>query len=192
MKNKGFVLAALALLTAAGCGSSKKTDDVEAEMARGSYSGEKNKVTVVRLERRTFNKQLVCNGKLDAQGKATLQFAQQGTIERINYREGQTVAAGAVVATLDKRQAEQQLKQSQLAYDKALLQLSDRLLDYNLTIADTATMPENQLANMLRSDPTLAADWDETYGDRMQKLVFIGQNLDKAYIKKELDACLTD
>ena len=54
-----------------------------------------------------------------------------------------------------------------------------------------ATMPENQLANMLRSDPTLAADWDETYGDRMQKLVFIGQNLDKAYIKKELDACLT-
>ena len=55
-----------------------------------------------------------------------------------------------------------------------------------------ATMPENQLANMLRSDPTLAADWDETYGDRMQKLVFIGQNLDKAYNKKELDACLVD
>ena len=55
-----------------------------------------------------------------------------------------------------------------------------------------ATMPENQLANMLRSDPTLAADWDETYGDRMQKLVFIGQNLDKAYIKQELDACLAD
>ena len=55
-----------------------------------------------------------------------------------------------------------------------------------------ATMPENQLANMLRSDPTLAADWDETYGDRMQKLVFIGQNLDKAYIKKELDSCLVD
>ena len=55
-----------------------------------------------------------------------------------------------------------------------------------------ATMPENQLANMLRSDPTLAADWDEVYGDRMQKLVFIGQNLDKAYIKKELDSCLVD
>ena len=55
-----------------------------------------------------------------------------------------------------------------------------------------ATMPENQLANMLRSDPTLAADWDEVYGDRMQKLVFIGQNMDKSYIKKELDACLVD
>ena len=55
-----------------------------------------------------------------------------------------------------------------------------------------ATMPENQLSDMLRSDPTLAADWDETYGDRMQKLVFIGRNLDKTLLKKELDACLVD
>ena len=144
MKHTQFFLAALAMITVAGCGSGKKTDEAESEMARGSYSGEKNKVTVVRLERRTFNKQLVCNGKLEAQGKASLQFAQQGTVERINYREGQAVAAGAVVAALDKSQAQHQLKQSQLAYDKALLQLQDRLLDYDLTIADTGSMPENQ------------------------------------------------
>ena len=55
-----------------------------------------------------------------------------------------------------------------------------------------ATMPEDQLTQMLRTDPVLAADWDEVYGDRMQKLVFIGQNLDKKYIKTELDKCLTD
>ena len=55
-----------------------------------------------------------------------------------------------------------------------------------------ATMPEDQLTQMLRTDPVLAADWDEIYGDRMQKLVFIGQNLDKKYIKTELDKCLTD
>lgn len=55
-----------------------------------------------------------------------------------------------------------------------------------------ATMPEDQLTRMLRQDPVLAADWDDVYGDRMQKLVFIGQNLDKKYIKTELDKCLTD
>lgn len=55
-----------------------------------------------------------------------------------------------------------------------------------------ATMPEDQLTQMLRTDPVLAADWDEVYGDRMQKLVFIGQHLDKKYIKTELDKCLTD
>jgi len=55
-----------------------------------------------------------------------------------------------------------------------------------------ATMPKSQLDEMLLKDPVLAADWDSKYGDRMQKLVFIGQNLDKALIKKELDACLTE
>ena len=55
-----------------------------------------------------------------------------------------------------------------------------------------ATMPEDQLTRMLRQDPVLAADWDDVYGDRMQKLVFIGQHLDKKYIKAELDKCLTD
>lgn len=55
-----------------------------------------------------------------------------------------------------------------------------------------ATMPDDQLARMLKMDPVLRKDWDVIYGDRMQKIVFIGRNLDKAYIKKELDACLTD
>ena len=55
-----------------------------------------------------------------------------------------------------------------------------------------ATMPKQQLETMIAQDPVLAADWDPEYGDRMQKLVFIGQNLDKAYIKQELDKCLID
>ncbi len=41
-------------------------------------------------------------------------------------------------------------------------------------------------------DPTLRKEWDDKYGDRMIKLVFIGQNLDKEKITKELDECLTD
>ena len=53
-----------------------------------------------------------------------------------------------------------------------------------------ATMPENQLIELMKQEPTLARDWDEVYGDRMQKLVFIGQNLDKDYIKSCLDHCL--
>lgn len=55
-----------------------------------------------------------------------------------------------------------------------------------------ATMPEDELRNQLEMDETLRRDWDPLYGDRMQKLVFIGQHLDKSLIKKELDFCLLD
>ena len=53
-----------------------------------------------------------------------------------------------------------------------------------------ATMPEDELIEKLREQPELLHDWDRTYGDRMQKLVFIGQHLDGDFIRKELDNCL--
>ena len=53
-----------------------------------------------------------------------------------------------------------------------------------------ATMPKPELEYFLSQNPDAARDWDEHYGDRMQKLVFIGQHLDKEYIERELDACL--
>ena len=53
-----------------------------------------------------------------------------------------------------------------------------------------ATMPEDELEAQLESDPVLRRDWDEEFGDRTQKLVFIGQKLDSKAIKEALDACL--
>ncbi len=53
-----------------------------------------------------------------------------------------------------------------------------------------ATMPKDELDKLFERNPQLREDWDETYGDRQQKIVFIGQDLDKETIKRELDACL--
>ncbi len=55
-----------------------------------------------------------------------------------------------------------------------------------------ATMPPAQLERLLEADEVLQLDWDANYGDRMQKLVFIGQHLDKEQIAHDLDACLAD
>ena len=53
-----------------------------------------------------------------------------------------------------------------------------------------ATQPEEEIVELMKREPGLLRDWDEHYGDRMQKIVFIGQHLDKEQLIKDLDACL--
>ncbi len=53
-----------------------------------------------------------------------------------------------------------------------------------------ATAPEEELRQLMQYEPGLARDWDDVYGDRMIKLVFIGQHLDRDAIASALDACL--
>lgn len=53
-----------------------------------------------------------------------------------------------------------------------------------------ATMPGEQLSEMMLRDANLRKDWDPDYGDRMVKLVFIGQDLDREAIDRMMDSCL--
>ena len=55
-----------------------------------------------------------------------------------------------------------------------------------------ATMEADELAEMMERDRKLREDWDPEYGDRMQKIVFIGQHLDKPALEKLMDGCLAD
>ena len=53
-----------------------------------------------------------------------------------------------------------------------------------------ATAPEEELRQFMKTEPGLARDWDEKYGDRMIKIVIIGRKMDKEAITAALDACL--
>lgn len=53
-----------------------------------------------------------------------------------------------------------------------------------------ATMPKDELEEFKKNNPGAVKDWDPEYGDRIQKLVFIGQDMDRKEIEKQLDECL--
>lgn len=53
-----------------------------------------------------------------------------------------------------------------------------------------ATAPEAELKQMMKNDANLRRDWDEKYGDRMEKIVLIGRNLDRQELYQLFDSCL--
>jgi len=55
-----------------------------------------------------------------------------------------------------------------------------------------ATMPEDELEELLANHADIRKDWDETYGDRMVKLVFIGKDMDKHKIIETLNNCIKE
>ncbi len=55
-----------------------------------------------------------------------------------------------------------------------------------------ATAPKEEFEKIVQQEPGVLRDWDETYGDRMEKIVFIGQKMDKEQIIRDLDDCLDE
>ncbi len=55
-----------------------------------------------------------------------------------------------------------------------------------------AAAPPQEWMKIVAQDPRAREDWDEKYGDRMQKIVFIGKHLDKHHLIHLLDDCLAD
>ena len=50
-----------------------------------------------------------------------------------------------------------------------------------------ATLPKDKLDEIFKEAPELKKGWDDEFGDRLVKLVFIGQHMDKEKLKNTLD-----
>ncbi|MBQ1353725.1 MAG: GTP-binding protein [Ruminococcus sp.] len=55
-----------------------------------------------------------------------------------------------------------------------------------------AAFPEDERKEILALNPDIAETWHPVYGDRVNKLVFIGRGMDKEAIIRSLDACISD
>ena len=55
-----------------------------------------------------------------------------------------------------------------------------------------AAMPREYWGHPEGQRPDQQPSWDARFGDRVQMLVFIGQEMDEALMRSRLDACLLD
>ncbi|MCF0195675.1 MAG: efflux RND transporter periplasmic adaptor subunit [Bacteroidaceae bacterium] len=85
-------------------------------------------VDTMTLRRTSFNKQIVCNGRLRAQAKSELNFTSQGVIADVRVCEGQRVAKGTLIATLDKTEKLREVKKAEHELERAKVELTDKLI----------------------------------------------------------------
>ncbi len=135
-----------------GCG----TDEVKQEasdLTRQIHQVDRAEVRVMPLEKATFHKQLISNGKVTARNKSKVSFAGQGgVVETINVREGQRVRKGDVLATLNNDKLTLALERAKLNYDKASMDYEDKLLDFGFSLSDSPEIPEStKRTAMIRS-----------------------------------------
>ena len=77
--------------------------------------------------------------------------------------------------------------EEEMAY---VLETSGRQIQAGYSGNWLASCPKEEIEQVLKEEPQMKKDWDEKVGDRMIKLVVIGQHLDREQIEKDLDACL--
>ena len=65
-----------------------------------------------------------------------------------------------------------------------------QIMDGGNTLNSYRQISQEEALEMMQRDRKLRQDWDPVYGDRMQKIVFIGQHLDKKALANLMDDCL--
>ncbi len=131
-------------MMAVACGGNKKTE--ETKDGKLTYAPQVNEVTVIKLEKTDFARQLLSNGKLVASRKSALQFRTTGKIAAINVRNGEYVASGSVIATVDRLDLKLSQESSRLSLQKAELDLYDFLVGQGYSAGDTTSVPADLLA----------------------------------------------
>ncbi len=102
-------------------------------------------VAVQTLQRRTFNSELICNGRAAAYRKSILTFRTSGIVENVFVRNGSRVGQDEVIATLVQTDAATTYRSALLGFRRAEIQLTNRLLDYGYRLEDTLRVPRETL-----------------------------------------------
>lgn len=129
MRNMSYLrLTLIAMLLPCLTACNRKPAEQTEEMEMLEQAMSETYVDTMQLHRREFNKQIVCNGRLRAKAKSELFFKGQGIVADIFVREGQHIAKGALIATLDRQDRERELEKAEHELQRAKVELTDKLI----------------------------------------------------------------
>ncbi len=159
MKKILWLILPLVILVA--CGGNRKDKNEGGELTRAMYTPERNLVDTIVLREQTFHKEIIANGRLRAIRKSELRFLYSGEIAAIGAVNGQSVAAGRVIARLDPYASEQRMTQARLRAERSYLDLLDALIGFGYP-ADTAAVPKEilQTASVRSGYLTAQSDYE--------------------------------
>jgi membrane fusion protein, multidrug efflux system len=136
-----YLILAICISMIYSCGTKNLNEQGNAE--KRQYTAQQNPVEVLRLQKGTFKKELVNNGKLVALRKSELQFRVGEQLEKLNVKNGDKVRGGQIIATLNSFTYQQQLASAQIQVQKTQLELQNVLISrgYN-TMDSTQISPQ--------------------------------------------------
>lgn len=141
---RAAILCGILLMSTWSCKESEKEKEAEAEeMSMQHYAPSVNEVELEVLEVQPFQKELLANGKLEANQQSTLKFRVSGTLERLPIKNGDVVPKGKILAELDPFEYQQTLSNTEIDYTKAQLELEDMLVGRGYDLAERDSIPDN-------------------------------------------------
>lgn len=126
-----------------GCQSSENDKDEKAITSLKEQPIAEVQVEV--LNQSSFDQEIISNGRLFANNKATLRFDISGVITHIWVRNGDFVRKGQKIAELDKQELSINLQKSKINLDRLKLELQDVLIGQGYKLSDSVSIPNNIL-----------------------------------------------
>jgi RND family efflux transporter MFP subunit len=139
MKNFIYLLITLGIEGCAGHKDGAQTGPIKDTSV---VSDENAEVKVQALRYADFNKEIISNGKITAVQKADLRFRSAESIAKVNFKNGDRVVKGQVIAALDNFTLKNTLRQNKEQFEKAKLDFQDVLIGQGYSITDTAIIPK--------------------------------------------------
>lgn len=163
MKTLFLTIAAIMLLCAS-CKNDKKDDDNASVFADQEQAVAE--VDTISLSLQTFQKQILCNGRMTAMRKAELVCPKYGDVlQSVNVQNGQHVSAGQLLAVSDSKDKSAELDRARHDLERATVELQDKLigLGYDVSSASNDEWKHRVPADVLRRAEVTSGYYSATF-----------------------------